>query len=330
MSFLYSRVVKTMTPLVEENLTEVLRGRRSVEDAKFILRVQENGPAQEAEFDEIYAKISKKLPGVAFDFEKLLSNDPIENDPLIAQGNLTILRLDTLYHESYKAWTNSGGMLHFHKTVTKPGSVALRTDSTNTRERSEKTYPPDSDLINQSVEILLTAFRVQATITHRREILENPDKQPSVNRDATRSALSPQQETASSQPAASARDKAPSAPDFDLLDPIQPIDGKTPLIHGITKLGILKGYKGIEGLIKTAKHSSQASCSVDAQVPSPNTDRAPCSDRGTPASEHTESSDTNKVSRQDHLSAISLSGVSAPPCEQTIFTHNQPAYHKRE
>jgi hypothetical protein len=312
-----------MTPLVEENLTEVLRGRRSVDDAKFILRVQEDGPAQEAEFDEIYARISKKLPGVAFDFEKLLSDDPIENDPLIAQGNLTILRLDTLYHESYKAWTNSGGMLHFHKTVTKPGSVALRTDSTNTRERSEKTYPPDSDLINQSVEILLTAFRVQATITHRREILQNPEasnqkvafrsaKERSadsqVSRDATRSADPPQQETT-----------------FETIDPIQPIDGKIPLIQGITKLGILKGYEGIEGLIKTAKHSSQASCSVKAHVPSPNIGRVPCSDDGTPASEHAESSDTNKVSRQDYFSVISAS-----PCEQPHFTHNQPAFHKRE
>src|SRR6187401_544851 len=167
-----------ITPLVEEYLTAYLQGHRSADDTKQILRLidenQQSDGALEAEFDSVLHKVSQKIPGLTLDFEKLLANDEIECDPLISQGNLAILRLDAIYHQAFQAWIKSGGNLHKIKRIAKAENPATYSDRTQQHEHTQETYPPDGQLLNQIVNITLSGFRIQATITHRREHLKNP------------------------------------------------------------------------------------------------------------------------------------------------------------
>src|SRR6187401_2389609 len=192
-----------ITPLVEEYLTAYLQSHRSADDTKQILRLidenQQSDGALEAEFDRVLHKVSQKIPGLTLDFEKLLANDPIECDPLISQGNLAILRLDAIYHQAFQAWIKSGGNLHKIKRIAKAENPATYSDRTQQHEHTQETYPPDGQLLNQIVNITLSGFRIQATITHRRDQLKNPNQpSESVSRDATRSAFPPQQSTSKS------------------------------------------------------------------------------------------------------------------------------------
>src|SRR5689334_11079851 len=165
-----------ITPLVEEYLSAYLQGHRSADDTKQILRLIDGNQQStlEAEFDEVLRNISKNIPGLTLDLEKLLASDPIECDPLVSQGNLAILRLDNLFRQAYAAWMNSGAPLHTFKRINKPANPTTYSDSTLQHIRTEETYPPDGQLLNQVVNIALSGFRIQATITHRREHLKNP------------------------------------------------------------------------------------------------------------------------------------------------------------
>src|SRR5436190_2261627 len=252
-----------ITPLVQEYLSAHLQGHRSADDTRQILRLidgsERNDGALEVEFDRTLSAVSKKIPGLTIDFEKLLASDEIECDPLISQGNLALLRLDAIFRQTFTAWTHSGSSLHTIKRIAKPEDPTTYSARTEQHERTEETYPPDAQLINQIVNIALSGFRIQATITHRRDQLENP-----VNRAAQRSA--PQQSN-SSQPEALARNESQTSPphesnpdiideneifDSDFDDLSAPIDGYMPLlIRGVNKFGILKGYDQIEPLTKT-------------------------------------------------------------------------------
>src|SRR5436190_13690130 len=203
-----------ITPLVQEYLSAHLQGHRSADDTRQILRLidgsERNDGALEVEFDRTLSAVSKKIPGLTIDFEKLLASDEIECDPLISQGNLALLRLDAIFRQTFTAWTHSGSSLHTIKRIAKPEDPATYSVRTEQHERTEETYPPDAQLINQIVNIALSGFRIQATITHRRDQLKSGKQtdQP-VSRDATRGPSSPQQHHPS-QPEALARHAAQS------------------------------------------------------------------------------------------------------------------------
>ena len=167
-------------------LTEHLQGQRSADETREILHLIDEGLAAGgtlvAEFDSVLHKVSQKIPGLTIDFEKLLASDEIECDPLISQGNLALLRLDAIYHQAFEAWTKSGGNLHTIKRITKPENPANYSDRTEQHVRTEETYPPDGQLLNQIVNITLSGFRIQATITHRREHLKNPRPLPGLRK----------------------------------------------------------------------------------------------------------------------------------------------------
>ncbi len=107
-----------MNPVLSHALGQTLLHHGSGEDAVTQLSVSRQ------EFKEAYYAVENQIPGRTLDFEKLAQKDPIESDPLVAQGNLSILRLDDLYRETF-----------------------------------------------QAVNIVLASFRIQATLTHRREQL---------------------------------------------------------------------------------------------------------------------------------------------------------------
>ena len=155
-------------------LCGVLRGHRTSDDARDILRLLDDGEAKVAEFDSTLRAVASKIPGLTLDFDKLIAGDPIECDPLISHGNLAILRLDAIYYQAFQAWTNSGGSLHTFKRTTTPPNNEHRTDRIEKHQRTDETYPPDAQLLNQLVNITLSGFRIQATITHRRDQLSHP------------------------------------------------------------------------------------------------------------------------------------------------------------
>src|SRR5436190_16491539 len=142
-----------ITPLVQEYLSAHLQGHRSADDTRQILRLidddQRNDGALEAEFDRTLSAVSKKIPGLTIDFDKLLASDEIECDPLISQGNLALLRLDAIFYQAFERWTKSGGGLHTIKRITKPENPATYSDRTEQHVRTEETYPPDAQLLNQ-------------------------------------------------------------------------------------------------------------------------------------------------------------------------------------
>src|SRR5438045_4201722 len=113
---------------ITDFLSEVLKGRRTSDDVRFILRQFEDGPAQEAEFDRVLREVAYKIPGITLDYEKLIEGDPIECDPLISQGNLAILRLDAIYFQAFSAWINSGSSLHTFKSITIPENATNYSD----------------------------------------------------------------------------------------------------------------------------------------------------------------------------------------------------------
>ena len=158
-----------MNPLLSHALCQTLLHHGTGEDAVTQLRVSRK------EFKDAYHAVEKQLPGLSLDFDKLAAQDPIESDPLIAQGNLAILRLDDLYRETFQAWRNyfQGQDLASHKRIIKPDSVEHRTDRTEKTEISTKPSTPDATLINQAVNIVLSSFRIQATLTHRRQQLQD-------------------------------------------------------------------------------------------------------------------------------------------------------------
>jgi hypothetical protein len=294
-------------------LTEVLRGECSANRVRESLRIQDDSGAKVAEFDNFLRSVAPKIPGITLDFEKLLENDPIECDPLIAHGNLAILRLDALYYQAFEAWTRSGGDLHRFKRVTKAENPATYSDRTEKHERTDENYPPDAQLLNQAVNIVLAGFRIEATLTHRRDQLsanggpKSPECANPDSRDTTRRAPS---QSSSSQPEALARNAASANtiddmedldPSFDLLDEIKPIDGKISLIRGVNKIGILKGYDEIHPLIKTTDYPS----------------RAPCSDSSTPVSGHANNLTAAKDPAREAgpITNSDLSANSAPPRE---------------
>src|SRR5436190_20820071 len=94
---------------VQHYLTDHLRGLISSDDAREVLRLLDESGALVAEFDKALGDVSQKIPGLAIDFEKLLNSDEIECDPLISQGNLALLRLDTIYYQAFEACKKSGG-----------------------------------------------------------------------------------------------------------------------------------------------------------------------------------------------------------------------------
>jgi hypothetical protein len=160
-----------MTPLIAEYLVENLRGERSHGANREILSLVDSSEALTKEYNSTLQAIAAKIPGLSIDFDKLLSDDPIECDPLVAQGNLAILRLDALYYQAFQAWTKSGGDLHKHKSTTTPEDSSTYSDRKIKHERTDQNYPPDAQLLNQATSIVLAGFRVQATITHRRDQL---------------------------------------------------------------------------------------------------------------------------------------------------------------
>lgn len=121
-----------------------------------------------------YQAAHAKIPGLALDFEKLIAADPIECDPLVAQGNLTILRFDELFREVYEVWrkTAENPVQTAEKRILKPVSSDNSEENIEKTELTSKQTPPDPALINQAVNVLLASFRVQATITHRRDQLK--------------------------------------------------------------------------------------------------------------------------------------------------------------
>ncbi len=178
-----------VSPHVKQYLCAHLQGQRSADETKEILLLIDDSGALVTEFDNVLSAVAQKIPGLAIDLDKLLSHDEIECDPLISQGNLALLRLDAIYHQAFQAWTKSGLGLHTIKRFTKPENPAKYSDRTEQHVRTEETYPPHAQLINQIVNITLSAFRVQATITHRRDQLTTGKQSgQSVSRDATRSA----------------------------------------------------------------------------------------------------------------------------------------------
>ena len=249
-----------MTPLLAHALCQTLLHHGSGEDAVTQLNVDRQ------EFKDAYYAIDKKLPGLTLDFDKLAASDPVESDPLISQGNLAILRLDDLYRETYHAWRSysQGQELNSSKRTIKPGSTAARTDSTHQTEIATKQLPPDATLINQAVNILLTSFKIQATITHRREqilqrstatrltaprseALPEPQEPLSPNNSAPSQPAAPASDqsqpadpsTSPSQPAASAR-----AAHDDLIQPYSPLQA----IGSIHRIPALKPLAPLDPL----------------------------------------------------------------------------------
>ena len=217
-----------MNPLLAHALCQTLLHHGSGEDAVTQLDVNRQ------EFKDAYYAIDKKLPGLTLDFDKLTGSDPIESDPLIAQGNLAILRLDDLYRETYHAWRSysQGQELNSSKRTIKPGSTAARTDSTHQTEIATKQLPPDATLINQAVNILLTSFKIQATLTHRRNHLASGGR---------KSPESELQTTSISQPAASAR----ATKDNALIQPLQGISSiqKIPALKPLDPISPIETYQ---------------------------------------------------------------------------------------
>ena len=82
-----------MNTLLSHSLCEYLRRHGYGDDV-----VAQLGVNME-DFKQTYNQIEKRIPGLTIDFDKLIENDPIENDHLISQGNLAILRLDDIYSE---------------------------------------------------------------------------------------------------------------------------------------------------------------------------------------------------------------------------------------
>ena len=254
-----------MTPLLAHALCQTLLHHGSGEDAVTQLNVDRQ------EFKDAYYAIDKKLPGLTLDFDKLAASDPVESDPLISQGNLAILRLDDLYRETYHAWRSysQGQELNSSKRTIKPGSTAARTDSTHQTEIATKQLPPDATLINQAVNILLTSFKIQATLTHRRdnlasggrkspesEVQRAPNSQPTSPASAGRkSPESELQTTSPSQPEASARTAAPD----DLIQPYSPLHS----ISSIQKIPALKPLAPLDPLT----HCQQPDTPPEANEP---------------------------------------------------------------
>jgi hypothetical protein len=143
----------------------------------------ERGDVDQQQFKDIYRAIEKRVPGATLDYEKLLQGDPIECDPLISQGNLALMRLDDLYAELYSAWRNSLGNERIStKRSFSPGSASSDTPGKEKCEHSTRTSLPDARLIDQAVNITLTSFRIQATLTQRREALINAANRPPENK----------------------------------------------------------------------------------------------------------------------------------------------------
>src|SRR5262245_42083046 len=142
-----------MNPHVQDYLTQHLQGHHSADESRNILRNiadlsdgQYTAAGLLTEFDDVLSKISKNIPGLAIDFEKLLANDPIECDPLVSQGNLALLRLDTLYYQAFSAWTKSGSDIHQIKIIRKPENPSTYSERTQQHIRTEENYPPDAQL----------------------------------------------------------------------------------------------------------------------------------------------------------------------------------------
>ena len=345
-----------ISPHVQRYLGEHLQGQRSSDETREILRLIDDTGALDAEFDSVLGAISQKIPGLAIDFDKLLTGDEIECDPLISQGNLALLRLDAIYHQAFQAWTKSGGGLHTIKIITKPENPATYSDRTQQHVRTEETYPPHAQLLNQVVNITLSAFRVQATITHRRDQLKHPSLDQPLARRASEGIDSPSQPEASARDASQSKSPSNTSPDIITADEIfnsdfgglsAPIEGKFPLlIRGVNKIGILKGYDKIEPLTKTGpvtepivsptrKRGNATPTSAESafrtEIDATNQFGAPCSDCGTPRSEHAEAANNvSQQSREEEPVNLKLSAPSAYPGETNAFTHNQPSFHKRE
>ena len=226
-----------MNSLLAHALCQTLLHHGSGEDAVTQLDVNRQ------EFKDAYYAVDKKLPGLTLDFGKLIDNDPVESDPLIAQGNLAILRLDDLYRETYHAWRtySQGQELNSSKRTITPGSTSQRTEPTHQTEVATKQLPPDATLINQAVNILLTSFRIQATLTHRRDQLASGGrKSPESEVQTTSSSQPVASANVSSQPAASAR----AAAHDDLIQPYSPLQA----IGSIHRIPALKPLAPLDPL----------------------------------------------------------------------------------
>ena len=250
-----------MNSLLAHALCQTLLHHGSGEDAVTQLDVNRQ------EFKDTYYAIDKKIPGLTLDFDKLAASDPIESDPLIAQGSLAILRLDDLYRETYHAWRSysQGQELSASKRTIKPGSTAARTEPTHQTEIATKQLPPDATLINQAVNILLTSFKIQATLTHRRNHLASGGR---------KSPESELQTTSISQPAASAR----ATKDNALIQPLQGISS-------IQKIPALKPLDPISP-IETYQQPDTAEPIINSDAPPPSPDPSPSA--SIPGSESTD------------------------------------------
>jgi hypothetical protein len=224
------------SPHVECFLTEHLQGHRSADETGYILQGIDDGVYKGAdlvaEFDSVLSNVAKKTPGLAIDFDKLLSGDEIECDPLISQGNLALLRLDAIYYQAFTAWTKSGNDIHQIKIIRKPENPAKYAERTQQHIHTEENYPPDAQLLNQITGIILAGFRVQATITHRRDQLKISKLTGiPIGMQFHRAAA---QSEPPSQPEASARNSSRKARFDERFTSIRP-------------LGLLKGLQPVAG-----------------------------------------------------------------------------------
>jgi hypothetical protein len=164
-----------MSRALHHAINETLLHHGSANDA-----VAQLGVDRQA-YKDLYLAVEDKIPGLTLPFPQLLANDPIECDPLVSQGNLAIMRLDDLYRQVFAAWLSTvSGELVYHKRSVTPGSIKDYTVTKETTEYGGKQSQPDASLLNQAINVVLASFRIQATITHRRDKLKGwiQEKEP--------------------------------------------------------------------------------------------------------------------------------------------------------
>jgi hypothetical protein len=136
---------------------------------------------------EIVDQLDLRLPGKGFDFNAILSGDPLANDPVVIHCQQTINRLDDLYERAYtslRQTQNSEALTTKKTTVNTPpdwanpsfhdGQFHFKASADGGSERMETTRQPHNHGIRWfelALKTLDRSMKVQITLSKRKEKL---------------------------------------------------------------------------------------------------------------------------------------------------------------
>jgi hypothetical protein len=171
-----------LTPKQRQALDESIIGDMWIDS------VAERAGFTREEIEPIVSAIFKKIPAKTVDYDAILENDPIACDPLIVQGQISILRLDDIYKIAHRHFfysqesqklkiktTKTGPQARFCMPNIVDGGDIVEHSPHGSSQRLEETTAVNYEGIKY-LELAMRAidrgFKTQITITRRTEKLQ--------------------------------------------------------------------------------------------------------------------------------------------------------------